>query len=127
MACGRAGAVKWERLEWVLTDAQRANVRAAEAHAKKLASTVDGTVSDFDSFGGAAISQAKCPPDAFVQMALQLAYWRVHGEAEGVPAPTYETAHTRQYFHGRTETIRSCTSEALAFCKAMNSEVSWVG
>ena len=31
-------------------------------------------------------------PDAFVQICLQLAYMRMHG----VPAPTYETATTRQ-------------------------------
>jgi carnitine O-octanoyltransferase len=35
------------------------------------------------------------------------------------PAPTYETATTRQFYHGRTETVRSCTSEAIEFCKEM--------
>lgn len=35
------------------------------------------------------------------------------------PAPTYETATTRSFYHGRTETIRSCTVEALEFSKAV--------
>lgn len=35
------------------------------------------------------------------------------------PAPTYETGTTRVYWHGRTETIRSCTMEALQWIKAM--------
>lgn len=35
------------------------------------------------------------------------------------PAPTYESAHTRQFYHGRTETVRSCTVESTVWCKAM--------
>jgi hypothetical protein len=35
------------------------------------------------------------------------------------PCATYETASLRKYQHGRTDTIRSCSIESLAFCKAM--------
>ena len=35
-------------------------------------------------------------------------------------APTYETAPIRQFYHGRTETMRTCTNEAFAWCKAMD-------
>ena len=35
---------------------------------------------------------------------------------------TYETATTRQFYHGRTETVRSCTSEALAFARAITDD-----
>ena len=34
------------------------------------------------------------------------------------PFPTYETATTRYFYHGRTETVRSCTREALELAKA---------
>ena len=44
-----------------------------------------------------------------------IAITRIHGE----PAATYETASTRKYLHGRTETIRSCSVESVDFCKAM--------
>ena len=40
---------------------------------------------------------------------------RIHGE----PAATYESAATRKFQRGRTETIRSCSAESLAFCRAM--------
>lgn len=30
-----------------------------------------------------------------------------------------ESGHTRLFYHGRTETIRSCTEESVAFCKIM--------
>lgn len=35
------------------------------------------------------------------------------------PAPTYETATTRAYYNGRTETVRSCTQEAVDWCRQM--------
>jgi carnitine O-acetyltransferase len=48
-------------------------------------------------------------------MALQLAYRRMHGRYTAV----YETASTRLFLHGRTDTIRSFTSESRKFCEAM--------
>lgn len=58
--------------------------------------------------------------DAFVQLALQLAYFRIHQH----PIPVYETALTRGFQHGRTETIRSFTTESYAFLKA---SAGWEG
>ncbi|MFH4979499.1 hypothetical protein AB6A40_006208, partial [Gnathostoma spinigerum] len=43
--------------------------------------------------------------DTVVQMALQLAFYRTHHRL----APAYETASTRRFYLGRTETVRSCT------------------
>ena len=39
-------------------------------------------------------------------------------------APTYETATTRQFKKGRTETLRSCTEELVHFCKLMSDSKS---
>lgn len=36
-----------------------------------------------------------------------------------VPTAQYESAHLRIFDEGRTETIRSCSNESVAFCKAM--------
>lgn len=58
---------------------------------------------------------AKVSPDSFVQVAFQLAYYRLHGK----PAPTYETATLRKFDEGRTDTIRSPTSDSKAFVEAM--------
>jgi carnitine O-acetyltransferase len=57
-------------------------------------------------------------PDAFVQMALQLAYFRIYKN----PCATYESASTRQFLHGRTETIRSCSNESVAFTKSFDQK-----
>lgn len=37
----------------------------------------------------------------------------------GVPGAHYETAQQRKFIHGRTETIRSCSVESVAFARAM--------
>lgn len=39
----------------------------------------------------------------------------------GVPGAQYESAQQRMFIHGRTETIRSCSCESLAFAQAMCS------
>uniref|UniRef100_A0A8C5T8U9 Peroxisomal carnitine O-octanoyltransferase n=1 Tax=Malurus cyaneus samueli TaxID=2593467 RepID=A0A8C5T8U9_9PASS len=69
----------------------------------------------FTSFGKALIRKRKLHPDTFVQLALQLAYYKCHGR----PGCCYETAMTRRFYHGRTETIRPCTVEAVEWCKSM--------
>jgi hypothetical protein len=60
-------------------------------------------------------SSARFSPDAYIQQALQLAYYTNRGEFTAV----YETALTRLFKHGRTETIRSFTTESRAFVLAM--------
>uniref|UniRef100_A0AAQ5XAQ1 Peroxisomal carnitine O-octanoyltransferase n=1 Tax=Amphiprion ocellaris TaxID=80972 RepID=A0AAQ5XAQ1_AMPOC len=69
----------------------------------------------FTAFGKAAIKQRKLHPDTFVQLAMQLSYYKIHKK----PGSCYETAMTRKFFHGRTETMRPCTQEAVDWCKAM--------
>ncbi|XP_044535565.1 peroxisomal carnitine O-octanoyltransferase isoform X1 [Gracilinanus agilis] len=69
----------------------------------------------FKSFGKMQTKKKKLHPDAFIQLALQLAYYRLHG----CPGSCYETAMTRAYYHGRTETVRSCSLEAVEWCQTM--------
>jgi carnitine O-acetyltransferase len=51
-------------------------------------------------------------------MAIQLAWFR----QVGTVVSTYETGLTRLFKHGRTETIRTLSSESYAWVKAMDSE-----
>lgn len=82
---------------------------------QEAADDVNVTVHSSREYGKGFIKPYKIHPDTFVQLAIQLAYYRLHRK----PAPTYETGQTRQFYHGRTETIRSCTMESVAWCKAM--------
>ena len=54
-------------------------------------------------------------PDAFVQMAIQLATYRLWGEL----GATYEATQTRIFLHGRTETTRAVSPASAAFCARM--------
>ncbi|CAF1274412.1 unnamed protein product [Adineta steineri] len=58
-------------------------------------------------------------PDTFFQLCLQLAYFKSHNYK---PAPTYETAATRRFYRGRTETSRTCSPEVIAWCRSMTIE-----
>ncbi|KAJ1768753.1 Carnitine O-acetyltransferase mitochondrial [Coemansia sp. RSA 986] len=69
----------------------------------------------FDSYGKENIKKMKVSPDAFVQMAMQLAYYR---KLRHVP-PTYESASTKAFSRGRTETSRSVSHYSVEWCKAM--------
>src|SRR5699024_8095127 len=53
----------------------------------------------FKGYGKGLIKKFKCSPDSYIQMILQLAYYKKHG----VNRPTYEAAATRKYALGRTE------------------------
>ena len=93
------------RLDFVL-DAAFESVLAdgKKAMAAQIADNIV-TCLDFPDFGAKSIS-AKCKgisTDSFVQMCLALAYTR---DRDGELPVTYETASTRSFFHGRTETIR---------------------
>jgi carnitine O-acetyltransferase len=73
------------------------------------------SVLEFNYYGGKNIKSWNFSPDAFVQMAFQLAHYRCCG----ILAPTYESASTKQFFHGRTETCRPVTNECVHFLKVM--------
>ena len=103
-------------VEFGLDDDLRADVRAAgESFADYAASTGTWTVS-FDDFGAGRAKQLGMSPDAFVQMAYQLA----HKRAKGFVGATYESIATRQYRHGRTEAMRVVTPEVTRFVTVMD-------
>lgn len=72
-------------------------------------------VQAYQGYGKGLIKQFKCSPDAYVQMIIQLAYHKMFGKNR----PTYESAATRRFQLGRTETCRSVSDESVAFCNAM--------
>jgi carnitine O-acetyltransferase len=72
-------------------------------------------VQAYQGYGKGLIKKFKCSPDAYVQMIIQLAYFKMYGKNR----PTYESAATRRFQQGRTETCRSVSDESVAFCKAM--------
>lgn len=72
-------------------------------------------VQAYQGYGKGMIKKFKCSPDAYVQMIIQLAYHKMYGTSR----PTYESAATRRFQQGRTETCRSVSNESVAFVAAM--------
>ena len=103
---------------FTLDDALRAEARAAaESFAAYAAATATTTLS-FPDFGANTAKQLGMSPDAFVQMAYQLA----HRRAKGLTGATYESIATRQFHHGRTEAMRVVTPEVLQFVSTMEAQ-----
>lgn len=69
----------------------------------------------YQGYGKGLIKKFRCSPDAYVQMIIQLAYHKMYGKNR----PTYESAATRRFQLGRTETCRSVSSDSAAWCAAM--------
>ncbi|KAI9225849.1 MAG: acyltransferase ChoActase/COT/CPT [Piptocephalis tieghemiana] len=101
-------------LNWDLDDSLRHTIQNARENAKNFSSQIQCRLLHHHEFGASSLKQLKVSPDAFMQMALQLAYFRLHGS----PCPTYESASSRAFLNGRTETVRSCSVESLAFTRA---------
>eukprot|EP00057_Strongylocentrotus_purpuratus_P031781 XP_785639.4 PREDICTED: peroxisomal carnitine O-octanoyltransferase [Strongylocentrotus purpuratus] len=104
-----------QELVFVTDSAIEAAIVTAEETHYRMVDNVDILCSYFLNLGKDWCKQYRIHPDFLCQLAIQLAYYRMYGR----PAATYETATTRQFNHGRTETCRSCSSESLAWCKAM--------
>lgn len=87
----------------------------AKAAYIKVANNLQCYTKFFTKYGKQYLRGNNLHPDTHVQLALQFAYYKLYKK----PAPTYETATTRRFYHARTETMRSCTNEALEWSKAM--------
>ncbi|XP_064614131.1 peroxisomal carnitine O-octanoyltransferase-like [Liolophura sinensis] len=98
-----------------LEEAVLLSIKRARAVYDAVAKNLEVRVSEFRDYGKTFLRQHKLHPDTHVQLALQYAYYKTYAR----PAPTYETATTRQFYNGRTETVRSCTMEAMAWSKVM--------
>ncbi|OWK50807.1 Carnitine O-palmitoyltransferase 1, muscle isoform [Lonchura striata] len=92
-----------------------AAIEASLRVARALAEDVDFCCFPFSTFGKGLIKRCRTSPDAFIQIALQLAHFRDKGSF----CLTYEASMTRLFREGRTETVRSCTAEATAFVRCM--------
>ncbi|XP_063768214.1 carnitine O-palmitoyltransferase 1, liver isoform isoform X1 [Eleginops maclovinus] len=103
------------RLSWDIPAECQEVVQSSLAVARTLADDVDSHIFPFNNFGKGLIKKCRTSPDAFIQIALQLAHFRDKKKF----CLTYEASMTRLFREGRTETVRSCTMETCAFVRAM--------
>ncbi|KAL1502335.1 hypothetical protein ABEB36_007490 [Hypothenemus hampei] len=108
------------RLTWNMKFECQIAIQASLDIANRLINDLDLRIYVHDIYGKGFIKSCSLSPDAYIQMALQLAYYRDAGRF----CLTYEATMTRLFREGRTETIRACTMESSNWVKAMEDENS---
>lgn len=91
-------------------------VSSALTQYQQFAKSVDLGLNLYEAYGKNAIKNAKLSPDSFVQMAFQLAYYRLYSQL----VSTYEACNMQHFHHGRTEAIRSVTAEVKQFVESFS-------
>nr|KAJ3419227.1 Carnitine O-acetyltransferase mitochondrial [Polyrhizophydium stewartii] len=104
-----------KKLEFVFSPAQAKAMEDAAAKFDDVVAKHDLRVVVFEGYGKNLVKKMQISPDAYAQMAIQLAYYKMYG----VCRATYESAQTKKYRYGRTETCRSVSVESVAWVKAM--------
>jgi carnitine O-palmitoyltransferase 1 len=105
------------RLMWDLTPEVEQLIMNSYDEAMAVADNTDLHIYIHDLFGKKEFKRCKTSPDAFIQMALQLAYYNEFGRND----LTYESSMTRLFRYGRTETIRSSSIESCNWVKSMRN------
>jgi carnitine O-acetyltransferase len=82
----------------------------------RLINSLDLEVLEFKGYGKDYIKDVKYSPDSWIQVAINFAFYRLHGRL----GACYESASTRKFAFGRTDTIRSVTNELSDFFKSPN-------
>ncbi|KAF5300455.1 hypothetical protein FQA39_LY02254 [Lamprigera yunnana] len=107
--------LKPKMLEWCLQVQDLESIANAEKQFQKLTDDLDLIIYTFKKYGINFIKSNKCSPDGFIQLTLQLTYFKLHGKL----CCSYESASTRRFLEGRVDCIRSATIEALEWAKVM--------
>ena len=102
-------------LKFVVNEEVTSDIASAQKFHKETMAQHELRVQAYQGYGKGLIKKFKCSPDAYVQMVIQLAYKKMYGKNR----PTYESAATRKFQQGRTETCRTVSDESVAFCDAM--------
>nr|BAO00804.1 choline acetyltransferase [Ambigolimax valentianus] len=102
-------------LGWNLSSQSLADIRTARDSVDRCVDDLDLSVFKFDSYGRDFIKNQNPSPDAFIQLALQLTYYKIHGALTF----TYESASIRRFRQGRVDVIRANSQAALTWVKAM--------
>ncbi|KAG8526485.1 uncharacterized protein KY384_008685 [Bacidia gigantensis] len=111
----RSDLAEPEPIKFQLNETIIREVHRATSDFDALMAQHDLRVQAYQGYGKGLIKRFKCSPDAYVQMVIQLAYHKMYGKNR----PTYESASTRRFQQGRTETCRSVSDESVAWCDAM--------
>uniref|UniRef100_A0A3B5A8U2 Carnitine O-acetyltransferase-like n=1 Tax=Stegastes partitus TaxID=144197 RepID=A0A3B5A8U2_9TELE len=104
------------KLHFNITPDIKKDIEMAKQKMDIIPHDMDLEVLSFDHFGKSALKAHKMSPDAFIQIAIQLAYYRMHQR----PCPSYETASLRTFKDGGIDIFPTTSSASVAFLKAFD-------
>ncbi|XP_032237594.2 carnitine O-palmitoyltransferase 2, mitochondrial [Nematostella vectensis] len=116
-ARGMTGESTLRKLHITLTPEIERGVAAAQKRFNKVTGDLDMDTLEITDFGKNHLKSKKVSPDAFMQLAFQMAIYRQLGHF----VPTYESCSTAAFRHGRTETIRPASNPTVACSEAFNT------
>ena len=108
------GNLEMRRLEWNISQTGREGLYAARAQFRELSLSLSFDRRILTRINKEAIKAAGCSPDAFVQILYQTAYLQLTGKIRSV----YESVAVRNFYQGRTESLRPVSSESADFARA---------
>uniref|UniRef100_A0AAY4EVI7 Choline/carnitine acyltransferase domain-containing protein n=1 Tax=Denticeps clupeoides TaxID=299321 RepID=A0AAY4EVI7_9TELE len=111
-----------QKLRFNITPEIKKDIEKAKQNMNIMVQDLDVRVLSFSHFGKIFPKSQKMSPDGFIQMALQLAYYRMYQFC----CSTYESASLRMFHLGRTDAIRSTSVESFAFVQAMDDPAKQV-
>ena len=97
-------------LQWVVDEKILQSISQARKKMAALSQSTQSSVLNFQEFGSEAIKDLNLTPDAFVQMAFQIAFYRISGKVQST------SCNIKGLFH-RAETIQSVSNESRLLCE----------
>uniref|UniRef100_UPI00358F6CA1 carnitine O-palmitoyltransferase 2, mitochondrial-like isoform X2 n=1 Tax=Myxine glutinosa TaxID=7769 RepID=UPI00358F6CA1 len=107
-----------QSLEFDLDSSLQTAVVTAKCNIQTLSASTSLHRLEFQDYGSNFLKGCSVSPDSVVQLALQVAFTRMYGHH----AVTQAHCSTGTFLHGRTETFRPATAEALECCKVFCAE-----
>lgn len=103
-----------QKLDFDLDNKMKTAIEKSQEEFNQRVKTLTINAIKMEEYGKDYLKTKKLSPDAVMQLAFQIAYYRQHGKH----AATYESCSTAAFKHGRTETLRPCTVATVACAEA---------
>lgn len=110
-----ADAAHIRPLSWKISSEFAAQIASAKQEYQDFVSQISVADRKLAGFSRTRLKSLKCRPDATAQILYQATYYKLTGRFRS----TYEAVSVRNFYQGRTECMRPCTSAAADFARSL--------